>query len=165
MKMNESKQIQSTFRAKFVRVQLVRESTITYPAGEVMTCPHDIEFAARAVLNSYDREAFLVIHLDSKHKINSIEVIAVGTLNATLVHPRECLKGAILGNAAAICLVHNHPSGSCDPSPEDLALTHQLLAASEIIGIRVIDHLILGFPSFVSLRETTSIWKEYPFHR
>src|ERR1035437_10075584 len=144
-------------RTPLVRVQLIRESSVTYPIGDVMSGPKQIAYAARAILDSYDREAFICAHLNSKHMLVSMEITALGTLNATLIHPREIYTGAILAKAAAICLIHNHPSGRSEPSSEDIALTRQLMQAGEIIGIRVIDHLILGSDNSTSLRETTDL--------
>lgn len=145
-------------RTSMVRVEMVRERTLTYPMGETLGTAHHAYIVAQAVLGKSDREQFLVMHLSAKHGINSVEVVAVGTLNATLVHPREVFKGAILSNAAAIILAHNHPSGDPTPSPEDYELTKQLLLAGELLGIRVLDHLVVGDARYVSLRETTLLW-------
>jgi DNA repair protein RadC len=117
------------------------------------------------LIGDQDREAFVVVHLNAKHKIVSLEVVAIGTLSATLVHPREVFKGALLANAAAIGLAHNHPSGDPTPSPEDLALTAQLLAAGEVVGVRVLDHIVIGDDCHVSIRETTHLWQDQAFHR
>lgn len=150
-------------RAAVVRVQAVRERTLTYEA--TISGPSAMATAVRALIGEHDREAFVVVHLNAKHKIVSLEVVAVGTLSATLVHPREVFKGALLANAAAIGLAHNHPSGDPTPSPEDLALTAQLLAAGEVVGVRVLDHIVLGDDRHVSLRDTTMLWQDTPFHR
>jgi DNA repair protein RadC len=144
---------------------MVRETMVEYPIGELMSGPRYIGHAAKVILDTYDREAFLVAHLNAKHKLISMEVVAVGTINATLVHPREVFKGAVLANAVSVCLVHNHPSGDPTPSADDIALTKQLLEAGEILGIRVLDHLVLGYDRSVSLRENTSLWREQSFHR
>ena len=127
--------------------------------------PHPIENAQRAaalaeqLLAGRDRETFVVIHLDSKRGLLSVEVVAMGTLNATLVHPREVFKGALLANAASVVIAHNHPSGNTAPSPEDLALTRQLLKAGELLGVPVDDHIIVG-DTAASLRETTRLWAD-----
>jgi DNA repair protein RadC len=152
-------------RVAAVRVELVRERTITYPGGQLVSGPSDLAAVARAFIGKVDREVFVTIHVNSKHRINAIEVTAIGTLNATLVHPRESYRGAILACAAAVAFCHNHPSGLPDPSPEDIALTGQLLAAGEILGIRVLDHVVLGDPGYVSIRETSGLWADCPFHK
>jgi len=103
-------------------------------------------------LGERDRECIVAIHLDCKNKINSVETISVGTLNSTLTHPREVFKGAILANAAAIILGHNHPSGNPTPSQEDITLTRRLAEAGRILGIEVLDHIILGDDDWVSLK-------------
>lgn len=150
-------------RAAVVRVQLVRERRLSYEPG--IGGPSDLAAAARALVGDEDREAFVVLHLTTKHKVASIEVVSRGTLDATLAHPREVFKGALLANAAAIALAHNHPSGDPTPSHEDIALTKQLMAAGEILGVRVLDHVVLGDECFVSLRQTTSLWEEAHFHQ
>ncbi|MDB5102011.1 MAG: radC [Cyanobacteria bacterium RYN_339] len=116
-------------------------------------------------LERLDREHFLAILLDSKHNVLDVALVAIGTLNATLVHPREVFKPAVRASAAAVVLAHNHPSGDPTPSPEDRALTAQLLAAGEIMGIRVMDHVVVGHGRYASLRETSSLWRDQPFHR
>ena len=123
-----------------------------------VTCPCRAAAIASRILAGLDREAFLVIHLDTKRRALSVEVVAVGTLASTLVHPREVFKGAMLANASAIILAHNHPSGDPSPSQEDLALTRGLLEAGAVVGIAVEDHVIVG-ETVVSLRATTDLWR------
>lgn len=101
-----------------------------------------------------DREHFKVMLLNTKNHCISIETISIGTLNASLVHPREVFKLAIKKSAASIILAHNHPSGDSKPSKEDIEVTRRLVEAGKIIGIEVLDHLILGNGSFTSLKET-----------
>jgi DNA repair protein RadC len=91
-----------------------------------------------------DREQFWVLLLNGKNRAIGLNLVSVGALTAALVHPREVMKPAILGNAAAVVLVHNHPSGDPAPSTEDLALTQRLCAAGELLGIRVLDHIVVG---------------------
>ncbi|WP_231603538.1 JAB domain-containing protein [Neorhodopirellula pilleata] len=91
-----------------------------------------------------DRECFVVAHLDTKHRPMSIEVCTVGTLDASLVHPREVFKAAILAGASAVLLMHNHPSGDPTPSREDRAVTDRLEQVGKIIGINVLDHIVVG---------------------
>ncbi len=91
-----------------------------------------------------DREQCLVMVLDAKHHAIGINVVSVGSLTASIVHPREVFKPAILLNAAAIIVGHNHPSGDTTPSPEDHALTKRLQEAGKCLGIPLLDHLVLG---------------------
>lgn len=91
-----------------------------------------------------DREQFVVMALDAKHKVIGLNRVSVGSLMSSLVHPREVFKLSILLNAAAIIIGHNHPSGDCAPSPEDYALTTRLRKGGELLGIPVLDHLILS---------------------
>lgn len=151
-------------RVAAVRVELVRERTVTYPGNGLIGSPDALDAVARAFIGASDREVFVAVYLSSKHRVTALEAVHRGTLNATLVSPREVFKGALLANAAAVGLAHNHPSSDPTPSPEDLALTKQLLLAGEVLGIRVLDHVVLGDPGYISLRETTCFWKEYPFH-
>ena len=98
-------------------------------------------------------EHFITLHLNGRHEVCGYHVVSQGTLNSSLVHPREVFKAALLSNSACIVLAHNHPSGSLEPSIEDLATTKQLLAAGKILSVEVIDHLIVSFKGTVSMRE------------
>ena len=107
-----------------------------------------------------EQESFVVISLDRKNGALSTEIVTSGLLDASLVHPREIFRCAILRNAAAIVLAHNHPSGDPTPSAEDVRITRQLIEAGRILDIKVLDHVILGLPTekggkrkFISLRE------------
>lgn len=98
------------------------------------------------------------LYLDTRNKLIRDEVIAIGTLNASLAHPREIFHPAIESHAAAILLVHNHPSGDPLPSKDDIVLTKQVHEASKIVDIDVLDHVIIGSQSYYSLKERTEIW-------
>jgi DNA repair protein RadC len=98
-----------------------------------------------------DREHMIALHLSVKNEIVSYETVAIGTISAAMVHPREVFKAAILANAAAVVLVHNHPSGNPEPSTEDRALTERIKRAGELLGIPVLDHVIVTPDDFVSL--------------
>jgi len=90
------------------------------------------------------KEYFFTLHLDGKNRISCIDCVSVGSLNQSIVHPREVFKTALLSSAAAIVLVHNHPSGDPTCSREDREITRRLKEAGELLGIRVIDHVIVG---------------------
>jgi len=103
-------------------------------------------------IGSKTKEHFVILYLDSRNRL-IVDDVSTGTLNASLVHPREVFKKAILANAAQCIIAHNHPSGDPEPSPQDIALTRQLVDASKIIGIDLIDHVIVTNDRFSSLRE------------
>ena len=86
----------------------------------------------------------MVLLLNARHELQSRETVSIGTLNASIVHPREVFRPAILQSAASLVLVHNHPSGDPEPSDEDLGITKRLVQAGELIGIGVLDHVIGG---------------------
>ncbi|MCI6157110.1 MAG: DNA repair protein RadC [Peptoniphilaceae bacterium] len=100
-----------------------------------------------------NRELFCTVLLDTKNRPLRMEVISIGILNQTLVHPREVFRSAVRAGAWGIILSHNHPSGDPEPSPEDIAITKRLVKAGEMIGISVLDHVICGKNQFVSFKE------------
>ncbi len=114
--------------------------------------PDDVAALVGSRLRREKREQFLVLLLNARHEVESIETVSVGSLNASIVHPREVFKPAIVSSAAAVVLVHNHPSGDPEPSEEDLTITKRLVAAGELLGIGVLDHVIVAERGVVSLR-------------
>ena len=98
-------------------------------------------------------EQFGVVLLDSKHRVSRTTVLASGTLNSSIVEPREVFREAAIGGAAAIVVFHNHPSGDPTPSPEDVELTRRLAAAGVLMGIDLVDHVILGDLRYCSFKE------------
>lgn len=106
-----------------------------------------------------NQEKFAVLHLDIKHRLLSVQVITVGSATETLAHPQDVFRSAIERRATRIIVAHNHPSGSIEPSMDDLELSKQLIESGKILGIPVLDHLILGDGNFVSLRQTTKLWE------
>lgn len=108
-------------------------------------------------LRHINKEKFIVVFLNTKNIISSYEVISVGSLNASIVHPREVFNRAIKRSAAAILLVHNHPSGNPEPSKEDEAITSRLCEVGQLIGIRVLDHLIISDDKYFSFKEMDMI--------
>lgn len=122
-----------------------------------MTSPRTVaeylmpQFANRPV------EQFGVMLLDTKHRVLRTTVLSVGTLDASIVHPREVFREAVGGGAASIVLFHNHPSGDPEPSREDTRLTERLIAAGVLMGIDVVDHVILGDARYFSYREKGSL--------
>lgn len=109
-------------------------------------------------LTRLKKEYLRGLYVDTRNKLIRDEVIAIGTLNASLTHPREVFHPAIESHAAAIILVHNHPSGDPSPSKDDIELTRQIYKASRILNIDILDHVIIGNEKYVSLKERTDIW-------
>lgn len=99
-----------------------------------------------------DKEHFFVFHLDTRSKIKVFELVSVGTVNASLVHPREVFTRSIERRATGIVVAHNHPSGDPEPSDPDIHITRQLVSAGKILGIEVFDHIIYTPDSFYSFR-------------
>jgi DNA repair protein RadC len=99
------------------------------------------------------QEMFFVVTLDTKNKTIDRHMISMGTLTASLVHPREVYRPALLDGAAAVAFVHNHPSGDTTPSPEDRALTRRLCEAGHVLGLRILDHVIIGRHGYHSFLE------------
>lgn len=115
--------------------------------------PTDVRRLLRPLLRDADREMFYSILLSTKNHVHEINLVSVGSLSASIVHPREVLKPAIRRSAAAIIVAHNHPSGVPTPSPEDIELTRRLARAGELVGIRLLDHVILAGDRYESLKE------------
>jgi DNA repair protein RadC len=107
----------------------------------------------RQVLTDRPTEEFWTILLDGKHRVLGLAQTSVGTLTSSLVHPREVFGPAIRMNAAAVIVGHNHPSGDPEPSPEDLEVTRRLVDAGKLLGIPLVDHLVCGGETYVSLRD------------
>lgn len=130
-------------------VPLVREA-----AGPAVSCPADL---ARQCSDMRDlgQEVFAVLTLDQKHAVLDRHIVSVGTLTESLVHPREVFRPAIADNAAAVAtaivVVHNHPSGHPEPSRADRTLTSRLTEAADLLGIHLLDHIVIGRTSWVSV--------------
>lgn len=125
-----------------VRLVLVRDSA--QPAESPKASgPADVARILSDYLKGADREHFVALLVDAQNQVLGINTISVGTLTASLVHPREVFKAAIVGNAAGIILAHNHPSGNRQPSPEDLATMRRLVRAGAMLGIPVLDFMVV----------------------
>ena len=135
-------------------VQMVVRETATdlYTDGPAQGCrtPEDAEQIARAAIEAepltagQDKEGFWTIHLNVKNGVKSVELVTLGLLDSSLVHAREVFRGAIVANAAAVVLFHNHPTGDPTPSAEDIRITRKLVEAGKVIDIKVMDHIIIG---------------------
>ena len=123
--------------------------------GEVKRQIRCAEDAAEYVMDRMrhlKKEHFFILHLDTKHRLIGEEVVSVGSLDASIVHPREIFKSAVKRSASAILCLHNHPSGDPTPSSEDKAVTARLCEVGRILGIDVLDHIVVGDGRYVSLR-------------
>jgi DNA repair protein RadC len=132
----------------WVRLELVREPG--RPAVKVENAD-DLGPVLLSYFQGRDREEFVVVCLDARHRDTALHSCSVGSVSASIVHPREVFKVAILTNASAVILAHNHPSGDPEPSPEDIAITRRLAKAGGMMGIPVLDHLVAGEDRVVSL--------------
>ena len=130
-----------------------RLATRPLPGKVLITSPESIADLFMEEMRYYRKEFFKVLLLNSKGEIISIEKSSIGDLSSTIVHPREIFSGAIRRSAAAVVFVHNHPSGNPEPSGEDQEVTLRLIEAGKILGIRVLDHIIIGDGIYVSFRQ------------
>jgi len=108
------------------------------------------------------QERFAVLLLDVKNRLIGTQVITIGTATETLASPRDIFREVLRQGATRVVVAHNHPSGSLEPSSEDITLTRQLLEGAQFLGVPLLDHLILGHGEFRSLRQTTMLWQECP---
>lgn len=139
------------------KLQLVREGSFPY-ADNVIREPEDAAKIMQQHYDGSDREVFSFIALNVKHRVIGIHDVSVGSLTASVVHPREVFKAALLMNSAAIIIAHCHPSGDTTPSREDLNITRQLMEAGKLLDIPILDHLITGtdqeaHTAFCSMKE------------
>ena len=121
--------------------------------GDVIRSPEDVQAHFHAHLRDAKHEFFVVLLLDGRHRVLREVIVSQGTLTASLVHPREVFRVAVREAAAALVLVHNHPSGDPSPSPEDHRVTERLVAAGAIVGIRVLDHVVVAEKGYHSFSE------------
>jgi DNA repair protein RadC len=127
---------------KVVNIRLVREPS--FYGDEPVSSPDDALHVVANELKNYDREVFAVLNLKTNGKPINLNICSVGTLDASLVSPREVFKSCILSNAAAFIAVHNHPSGTAAPSKEDMEITERLADCARLMDIRMLDHIIIA---------------------
>lgn len=120
--------------------------------------PQDI-FNSFKYLQTSKKENFISLYLDTKNQEICREIISVGTLNASLVHPREVFEPAVRNLASSLILIHTHPSGNCEPSEEDILVTENLIKSGKIMGIEIFDHVIIGNPEYFSFKEKGLLFK------
>lgn len=129
-----------------------RIGQVRNPGRPVISSPADVERLLRGRIANLDRENFVVVLLNTKNEVIETATVSVGTLGASLVHPREVFKPAVRASAASVILAHNHPSGKVEPSREDREVTRRLGEAAGILGIEVLDHVIVG-DGYFSMKE------------
>ena len=141
-----------------LNLKVVKEKEVNYTGNwenKIIDCPDKIIDVAINVLELHERaeESFYIFTLDTKHQTNGIFEVSRGSLSSSIVHPREVFKRALLQNANGIILLHNHPSGNPKPSKEDIDITNRLVEAGDLLGIRVLDHIIIGDENnYISLK-------------
>lgn len=143
-------------RIDLLKIVQVKETSVKYAALQSqIRMPKNIYDMIESVLelSSESVEYFGIINLNVKNKVNGIHILSKGTVDATLVHPREVFKAAFLNNASSIILFHNHPSGDPSPSKEDHEMTKRIVEAGKIMGINVIDHIVVGDGRYCSFKE------------
>ncbi len=142
----------SMTRINFYTLKMVKEDSELYEV-QVIKSPTEVYQAAKQLLALHEapEEHFCILCLNAKNKIVGVHTISIGSLNASIVHPREVFKAAMLNNASGIICLHNHPSGDPEPSREDIEVTHRLVNAGNILGIKVFDHVVIGDGRYKSI--------------
>jgi DNA repair protein RadC len=128
------------------------ESPINEGDKPVIKSPEDVVNAVKSQLKGKKKEHFLLLCLDTRNRLINYKPVSVGSLDTSVVHPREVFKEAIASSAASVIFAHNHPSGDPEPSKEDIELTKRLAKAGEIMGIDVLDHIIVCDTNYLSLK-------------
>lgn len=139
-------------KAVYEVLNVSEDVTGYFTTGTRYTAPQQVYEAFRFLMEE-TKEMFLSIHLDGKNRAICYDLVSIGSLNQSIVHPREVFKTSLLSNAAALILIHQHPTGDPTPSSEDIAITRRLKEAGEIMGIKVLDHLIIGDGEYLSFVE------------
>lgn len=130
----------------------VNEAVTEYLKPETRYTSPEQVFRTFSFLMQETKEYFLALHLDGKNRILCVDIVSIGSLNQSIVHPREVFKTALMSSAAALILIHQHPTGDPKPSSEDIAITRRLKESGELLGIKVLDHIIIG-TDYLSMME------------
>lgn len=141
--------------ARLIAAFEIGRRVVDFTPGDKVLFKSPVQVAdyLRPRLSSLKQEVFLAVMLDIKSQVIKIEEISRGGLSRSIVHPREVFKAAVKASAAGIIVGHNHPSGNPSPSPEDINITKKLIEAGDIMGIKLLDHIIIGDNKYLSLRE------------
>ena len=144
-------------KIQVVHLQMVKDDEVIY-GKQVLDGPRETATLVRGLIGGMDRECLVVSATDAKMKPTHIQIVGIGATNYCPVSIPEVFKAALLSNSVNILLAHNHPSGDCTPSSEDIALTERVMRAGNLLGIRLIDHIIVGEGGhFYSFREENSL--------
>lgn len=139
-------------KAVYETLHVSEEVSNYFTSGTRYTAPSQVYEMFRFLMLEV-KEVFICLHLDGKNRIKCVDLVSVGSLNQSIVHPRSVFQTALISNAAAIILVHQHPTGDPSPSSEDIAITRRLREAGEIMGIKILDHIIIGEGQYLSFVE------------
>ena len=154
----ELTEIKGVGLAKAAQIKAVLELSkrLEGDAGErqkpMVKSPEDVVKVVKSQLKGKKKEHFLVLCLDTRNRLINCKPVSMGSLDTSIVHPREVFKEAVSSSAASVIFVHNHPSGDPEPSKEDIELTKRLAKAGEIVGIEVLDHIVVCDRSYLSLK-------------
>lgn len=140
------------------RGELIEELKRLYvPESDFVTHPYEVSIHFRGMLKNENQEHFMVLFLDENKKVIDKKVVFIGTLNRSLVHPREVFHDAVINDVKKIIIGHNHPSGNIQPSVEDIEMTKKLQKAGEILGVEVVDHVIITATGHYSFHKNRRI--------
>lgn len=139
-------------RVNIVSLKMIKDKSFLFKT-RVIKSPSDMYNLTKEFLENADRESFIVVCLNTKNEPINVSTVSTGTLNSSLIHPREVFKVAVLSNANSIICAHNHPSGSIAPSKEDKGITYKIKESGEILGIKLLDHIIVGNDNFYSFKQ------------
>lgn len=156
--LEELQEIKGIGLAKAVQIKAALElgrrmASTLRPATLSLGSPREVADFLMEEMRYYRKEYFKIILLNTKNQIISVEDVSIGSLNSSIVHPREIFNLPVKKSAAAVILIHNHPSGDPTPSREDLEVTKRLVEAGKILGINVLDHIIVGEGKYLSFKE------------
>jgi DNA repair protein RadC len=155
--LSELQEINGIGKAKACQIialfELNKRNNFSKQTGRQIKTAKDVFEYCFPKLSGTDKEHFMILHLDTHNRVIKDEIVSVGALDSAIVHPREIFKSAIKESAYAIILVHNHPSGDPEPSEEDKTITERLFEAGELLGIKVLDHVIIGKKNYYSFSE------------
>ena len=161
LSLKELQEIKGIGPAKAMQIKALFEfnkrHAISKREEKPIKCARDVYDYALPLLSGKDKEHFMILHLDSKNRVIKDEIISIGLLNASLVHPREVFKSAIKESANAIILVHNHPSGDVEPSKVDEDVTNRLNETGKLLKIKIVDHVIIGKDNYYSFKENQKL--------
>lgn len=145
---------------RWVRVELVREGTVTYRARPMVNNAEHAATVLVPLLSREPSEVFVACLLDARHRLTALHRCGQGCVSSVCIEPRAVFTAALLGNAVAVIVAHNHPSGDPEPSREDALLTERLVAAGRLLGVPVLDHLVIGDGAWRSVRDShPDLWQ------